>query len=625
VRAATTIIDDFEDSDLSEYDPDPDYPGQGSIVSSPTYNGSYALAISDENTELISTSGLDNYPGAGDTFSFWVRASGGADNLNVSWGVQGHDDRYYAKLKPLSGEFHLFKYKSESGDYRDGDTSLSLSQDTWYEIEIDWGSGGTQTATLYNSSGSQLAQLSMSDSEWSTGGVGYDGYLGSGESVYFDYVTLEGSGTSSSSPTLTIDDFEDGDKSEYNFDRGSSSASIVSSPTYSQSYALEYSDTNIEAISTSGINAYPSAGDTFSFWVRASGGANNLNVTWGVQDHANRYYAKLYPSDGSFYLFTYKDGSGSSQDGDSGLSLSQDTWYEIEIDWATDGTQTATLYDSDESQLSQISMTDSTWTSGSVGYDAYLSSGESVYFDHVNVSSPRVLGTFEAGLDGWATDGNHQLTRVSESDQPGGVTEGRYCLQVQTDSSTPQIENESRFSKSDPSSTPYLIGDVIGTFENSSADLNLRIKYHRSDGGSTEESPTIRLPEWEPGYITWDMTGLPAEALDNPGRLELIWYPSDQPPGSSFDYTGQLFLDNVRLTDRAHQCSTCGMKTKMGTYKTMFGHVTETVVDDETDTAEDGRFRYADGTEKDYYYEKVGDNKYKVTIDGETFKRGGGW
>jgi hypothetical protein len=206
-----------------------------------------------------------------------------------------------------------------------------------------------------------------------------------------------------STDSTVVDDFEDGDLSEYTFDRGSSGASVVTSPTHSGSYALQFAEDYVEAISTSGLDIYPAEGDTFSFWVRASGGANNINVTWGVQDHNNRYYAKLYPSDGKFYLFTYKDGSGSSQDGDSGLAISQDAWYEIEIDWATDGTQTATLYDSSGSQLSQISMTDATWSSGGIGYDAYLGSGEFAYFDYVNIGttdSPNeksIIDDFEDG------------------------------------------------------------------------------------------------------------------------------------------------------------------------------------------------------------------------------------
>ena len=182
-----------------------------------------------------------------------------------------------------------------------------------------------------------------------------------------------------------VDDFEDGDLSEYSFDRGSTGASIVSSPTHGGSYALEYAGSYTEAISTSGLGAYPAAGDTFDCWVRTSGGANNLNFTWGVQDHQNRYYVKLYPADGKMFLFTYKSGTATSQGGNTGLSLSQDAWYRLEVQWATDGTQTVTLYDTGGTQLSQLSMTDSTWTSGGVGYDAYLSSGQSIYFDDVTI------------------------------------------------------------------------------------------------------------------------------------------------------------------------------------------------------------------------------------------------
>ena len=220
-----------------------------------------------------------------------------------------------------------------------------------------------------------------------SGGTGnYDDEPYQGSAPEGDLTGGQATRNGEGSPTAGFsDDFEDGDLSEYGFDRGSSGASVVSSPTHSGTYALEYAGTNAEAISTSGLDAYPSAGDTFSFWVRASGGGDNINATWGVQGHDDRYYAKLKPDSGGLYLFTYKNGSGDQHDYATGLSLSQDAWYEIEVEWQTDGTQIVTLYDGGGSQLAQLSMTDTDWTSGGVGYDAYLGSGESAYFDDVTI------------------------------------------------------------------------------------------------------------------------------------------------------------------------------------------------------------------------------------------------
>jgi hypothetical protein len=184
-----------------------------------------------------------------------------------------------------------------------------------------------------------------------------------------------------------VDDFEDGDVAEYEFDRGSSGASVVSSPTHSGSYALEYTGTSTEAISTSGLNAYPSAGDTFEYWVRGTGGADLTNFTYGVQDHANRYFVRVNVADDRFKLFKWEGNStpGPLDKQTSGFTLSQDAWYRVKVRWGTDGSHTVTLFDSAGSQLAQISGTDSTWTSGGVGFDSYLSSGQSTYLDDVTI------------------------------------------------------------------------------------------------------------------------------------------------------------------------------------------------------------------------------------------------
>lgn len=188
---------------------------------------------------------------------------------------------------------------------------------------------------------------------------------------------------SKTSDVTVVDDFEDGDLSEYSFDRGSSGASIVSSPTYSGSSSLEMAGDYTEMISTSGLSTYPSAGDTFSCWMRLDAGVENANFTYGVQDHGNRYYVKLDGEQDGWWLFKYENGSGASISGESGIGLSADTWYEVEVEWRTDGDHILTLMDASGSVLSQVVATESTWTDGGIGFDAYLSSDEAVYFDAV--------------------------------------------------------------------------------------------------------------------------------------------------------------------------------------------------------------------------------------------------
>ena len=265
----------------------------------------------------------------------------------------------------------------------------------WYEVHIDWQTDGTHVFTLFDESGNQVSQITGTDSTWTVGGIGYDAYLGDGGTVYIDHTQIH-SGREIVSANEVIDSFEDSDLAEYSFDRGSSGASVVSDPTYAGSSVLELSGTNTEMISTSGLDHYPVAGDVFSCWVRGTGGADDINFTYGVQDHDNRYYVRVDFANNDLFLFRYENGSGTPLAEDGSASLSEDTWYNVEVDWRKTGTHTVTLYDCDGGQVAQITGDDSTWTSGGIGYDAYLGSGGTVYFDYVAIHLS-MIDDFEDG------------------------------------------------------------------------------------------------------------------------------------------------------------------------------------------------------------------------------------
>lgn len=633
--AATGVIDDFEDNDLSQYSFDRGSSG-ASIVTSPTRSGSYALSLSDVAVEMISRPGgstpdLANYPSAGDTFRYHVYATGGVQYTNYTYAVQDHQNRYFIRIDFAGNRFRLYKYADGNATELVRDDTITVSEDQWYELEVDWASDGTHTITLLDSNDSQVGQLSYTDATWTSGGIGYDGYMDDGGTLYIDDVLLGdssddggGGGDDGGGGSSVIDDFEDGGLTEYAFDRGSSGVSLVSSPVYQGSSALEISGTDTEMISTSGLDTYPAAGETFRFRFRSP--TNEVaNLSYGVQDHANRYFVQLDYADQYLKLVRWQNDTGDQFGGATNVPYTTGVWYEVEVKWRTDGTHVATLYDTDGTQVAQATGTDTTWTSGGIGFDGYYAGGGAGYYDYVTRGFVRKLGMFEEGLDGWTTSNDHQLTRVKEADKPGSTTEGNYGLEMQSGTSLPQIENTQRFQNGDCRNAPCFVADVTGHFENSEADLTLQLTYHRSDGGSSETSSTVRMSQWDRGHVTWDMNELPDAALENPDRLELVCYPRDQPPGSTFDYTGEFWFDNIRLTRSADEHSTNAMKTKMATYKTMFGQMTESVVDMETDTVEEGRFVYSDGTEKNYRYEQLSEDKAELTIDGEVFKRGGGW
>ena len=385
-------IDDFEDGDPSEYSFDMGASG-ANLVTSPTYDGSYALEISGTDTEMISMEGLEQYPSAGDVFSYRVRLTGGADETNFTYGVQNGLNRYFVRLDPVKNDFDLYRLEDGNITHIDGN-SPNVQEDTWYRITISWKTDGTHTLTLRDSSGTELSQFTGVDSTWQAGGIGFDAYTADGSTVYYDGVTLD-SGREIRNSNQVVDSFEDGNLSEYSFNRGQAGANIVSNPIWGGSSALELSGTNTEMISMEGLDYYPSAGDVFSYSIRMTNGAEETNFTYGVQDHLNRYFVRIDPYKNDFDLYRYEAGNVIYIDGNS-PDIQEDAWYRVEISWGVHGTHTLTLYDSSGTKLSQFSGSDSTWQSGGIGFDGYLSGEETVYYDHVAIDYS-VVDNFEDG------------------------------------------------------------------------------------------------------------------------------------------------------------------------------------------------------------------------------------
>lgn len=99
-------------------------------------------------------------------------------------------------------------------------------------------------------------------------------------------------GTSTSNETSIIEDFEDGDLSEYTFDYGSSVTSVISSPVYNGSYAMEIDGGDAKLIRT-GLSNAPSQGETFSCRARVPSGDPFALFNYGVQDLDNFYCVRL--------------------------------------------------------------------------------------------------------------------------------------------------------------------------------------------------------------------------------------------------------------------------------------------------------------------------------------------
>lgn len=196
VLPTKNIVDNFEDGDIAEYSGDT---GQFGNTTNVVKDGSYALkgTTSGNPYGISSTSGLSNYPQAGDKFSTWMRVASSSSGAQpeIQYAAQSETDLpngYRVELDVANDEIKLKRVDSNGATTLDN-ASVTLSEDTWYRVEVDWGSDGSHTVTIYES-GSSIKSLSASDKTFTSGGFGVivNSNTGSSTTAYWDYIYQNG-------------------------------------------------------------------------------------------------------------------------------------------------------------------------------------------------------------------------------------------------------------------------------------------------------------------------------------------------------------------------------------------------------------------------------------------------
>lgn len=172
---AVTVVDDFEDGNLSEYAGDTFY---ASVQSNTVFEGSNALKFNaDGSSRLIySTSGLNAYPSAGDTFTLRAWLPTANTGMKTYFGVQDSNNYYATFMQDFEQQWQLFKYENGTETSLVDKTNQGIPQDQWARQEIDWQSDGTIECRLYDSSGTLVSTISATDSTFSSGGIGFGTY-----------------------------------------------------------------------------------------------------------------------------------------------------------------------------------------------------------------------------------------------------------------------------------------------------------------------------------------------------------------------------------------------------------------------------------------------------------------
>jgi len=187
-----------------------------------------------------------------------------------------------------------------------------------------------------------------------------------------------------------IDDFEDGDLNGW----GSvDSASVADDSNHSFSapsgskfaYFNQNGSTGIG--STSGLNAYPSQGDVYAFWIRWIGQQEDAAMQWGRQDGGTlgTGYSLVMEEEESGRHYLKAINFSAPSDATRDWNLNRGTWYEIRVDWQTDGTMTVTAHDDQGTQQgTALQIQDNTYSSGGISYYADGGAGDfAVDFPHI--------------------------------------------------------------------------------------------------------------------------------------------------------------------------------------------------------------------------------------------------
>ena len=195
--------------------------------------------------------------------------------------------------------------------------------------------------------------------------------------LFMYYASSTATTTSSGTSTFAaIDDFEDNNISEYSGDN--SLFQTDTTPVYGGSYALEAQ--NKTGRTTNGLyrsDLTTAQGQIIRWMQYVSTDGDDACTLFGFQSVSSNYALCLqrFGVDRMVLAKNVKDIDS------SGTVLSSTTvtyatgWYEVEVDWRTNNSITAYLYNGAGSLVASTTATDSSYTSGGIGYTFWINNG----------------------------------------------------------------------------------------------------------------------------------------------------------------------------------------------------------------------------------------------------------
>lgn len=265
------------------------------------------------------------------------------------------------------------------------------------EVKISTDSGDVSLPVF--SSGDSGSNVSEALRVHTSSGTGFIPLVDESEAAY-PYIRVQTDRgimafNDSESLSKIIDDFEDGDISEYTGETGGfavvDGSNSIPDPVSGQ-YMLEAQVGQIDITSLSGLANYPEPGDTVEYWVwpgTSSSDIQDLVFKWAVQGTSrgsDGYQLTIDQAEGEDLRFDLRNGGASTLGTATDINFQTSEWHRITIDWGTDNSFEIRVYDADGNQKgSTITANDSTFTSGGISFNRWNDASSNQYFDNVRI------------------------------------------------------------------------------------------------------------------------------------------------------------------------------------------------------------------------------------------------
>jgi hypothetical protein len=202
-RATTTVVDSFEDSDISEYNgatANVTVADEQNVTVS-AQDGSKVLHYTSSNNSGITSDpgeGLNAYPSQGDVFRYWVydvNDSFSRVGFAAQPGADPSDNEYLIQVWAAGDGVNIYERENDSITSRAGfDTAINSGE--WYEVKVTWddgtlgGNAGDITVELFDSGGTSLGSATANAGDFSqtytSGGVTWR----ASDETFFDYMRI---------------------------------------------------------------------------------------------------------------------------------------------------------------------------------------------------------------------------------------------------------------------------------------------------------------------------------------------------------------------------------------------------------------------------------------------------